>query len=104
MQMKPKLIKRSALSRRKLIAGGGIAPTGLICELMAHPDRVAIDNSKPTFAWIVEEPGVDAVQIAYQIQVATRTELLNSDRTDLWDSGKVMGDKSCGVVYSGSPL
>ncbi len=80
------------------------APSGLMCELMATPERVALTNSRPVFAWIVEDSGLNAVQRAYQIQVSTLRDPLERGQADLWDSGKVSSDASCGVVYAGKPL
>ncbi len=43
-------------------------------------------------------------QTAYRVLVASTPELLNLDKGDLWDSGKVDSSKSINVEYSGKPL
>lgn len=85
-------------------SAGPDAPSGLMCELMAFTDRVAISNSTPTFAWIVEDAETDAVQQAYQIQVASRPDLLERGRPDLWDSGRVRSNRASGIFYAGRQL
>ncbi len=44
------------------------------------------------------------MQSAYQVLVATRSELLAEQAADLWDSGRVKSDQSCYLPYAGKPL
>ena len=80
------------------------APTGLLCQLMAHPERTLITAAYPRLGWIVPDDGIHKHQRAYQIQVASRRDLLDSDRPDLWDSGRVISRRSLDVRYQGAPL
>ncbi len=79
------------------------APTGLICELLSHPQTTVITNPRPTFGWIVNDCRRGAVQSAYQIMVASSEDKLKN-APDLWDSGKVASDESVNVRYDGKPL
>ena len=82
-------------------AGPG-APHTLRCEYMQDP--LGVDTPEPRFAWILEHSQRAEKQTAYQLLVATRTELLDQDRGDQWDSGKVTSDDSTQVVYAGKSL
>jgi len=44
------------------------------------------------------------MQSAYQVLVASSSNLLNEGQGDLWDSGKVASAESSQIVYAGSPL
>ncbi len=79
-------------------------PTGLMCELMAHPERTVITDPQPEFGWVVNSPVKDELQTAYQILVASSAAKLKADIGDLWDSGRVDSSQSVAVSYSGSPL
>ena len=88
-----------------------LQPTGLLCELMEHPERTVILNPRPLFGWIVNDQAPDAFQIGMQILVASSLEALARDEGDLWDSGvpnlhtswSFQGD-SINVRYAGKPL
>ncbi len=77
------------------------APCGLICELLSHPEWTVITNPRPSFGWVVNDARRGAVQSAYQIRVASRSFVQDAD---LWDSGKVLSNRSINVVYEGPPL
>jgi alpha-L-rhamnosidase len=76
----------------------------LRCEYLKDP--LGIDVAKPRLSWMLEEEaGVRGQkQTAYQVLVASSPELLAQDQGDLWDSGKVEGDRSIQVAYEGRPL
>lgn len=79
-------------------------PTGLLCDLLSHPELSVITHKTPDFCWIVT-PGVkNDYQTAYQIQVATSFALLQECRPDLWNSGKVISRQSINVRYCGKDL
>lgn len=79
------------------------APTGLMMELLAMPERVAIRDPQPEFSWIVNSDHKDDLQTAYQIRAAaTRGEL--GKASAVWDSGRVASDRSVAVSYAGKPL
>jgi len=81
---------------------GKITPSKLICEYLHQPS--VVDVAQPRLGWINlagnEERG--QTQTAWQIRVSSAENRL--DEADLWDSGKVTGDQSNRVVYSGKPL
>jgi len=87
-----------------------ITPVFLRCEYKVNP--LGIDVKKPRLSWVLEsdERDVHAVedrgrmQSAYRVLVATSEELLNEDKGDLWDSGKIESEQSNQVVYDGKVL
>jgi len=90
-------------------AGGGgspspDAPSGLLVELTAHPDRVGLTDATPDFSWIMNAPGTNEVQTAYRIVVASSKALLDAGTGDLWDSGKTASNASVSVSYAGKAL
>jgi len=79
-------------------------PSGLMCELMAHPERTVITDPQPDFSWIVNSPENDEIQTAYHILVASTADKLAANTGDLWDSGRVESSQSVAVEYKGAPL
>lgn len=80
------------------------APEGLMCELLAHPERVEIADPRPDFSWVVRSADPDDVQSAYQIRVAATPEALARGEAPLWDSGRVASDLCTAVEYAGPAL
>ena len=80
------------------------APSGLLCDLLSHPELSRITNSTPFFSWIVNSDKPGDFQEAYKIMVASSTELLKNDTPDLWNTGKVLSGQSINVNYAGKPL
>ena len=74
----------------------------LQCELLDAP--LAIDNTSPHFSWKMSSKQNGAASIAYQILVATELDKLNEQEADLWNTGKVVDERSNGIVYRGKPL
>lgn len=83
-------------------AWGGIAASRLRCEYLTDPR--GIDTVEPRLSWIVESLDRGEKQTAWQVLVASSPLLLAQDKGDLWDSGKVKGDATNGIVYKGSKL
>jgi alpha-L-rhamnosidase len=81
-----------------------LAPSGLMVDLLAHPERAPIASDRPAFAWVVEDPAPGAVQRAYQLRVASSRAVLAGDSADVWDSGRVGSAASVAVPYGGAPL
>jgi len=81
-----------------------LAPTGLLCELMEHPERTTVHTAHPRFGWIVNGAGPKAFQTAYRILVASDRGRLMRDVGDVWDSGKVESNASIDVPYAGADL
>lgn len=76
--------------------------TALRCEGLTDP--LGIDVLKPRFAWQLESAVRGARQTAYQILVASRSDLLVKEKGDVWNSGMVKSRESAGVDYGGPEL
>jgi alpha-L-rhamnosidase len=83
-------------------AGGPESPTNLKCEYLTNP--MGIDVRQPRFSWVLQHSERGQKQTAYQVLVASKPELLDQDKDDLWDSGKVASEESVHLVYAGKPL
>lgn len=81
-----------------------LAPRGLICELLRHPESVSITDHRPEFGFVVESGLRGERLTAYQILVASSQEKLRSDIGDAWDSGKTSSSRTIDVEYDGVPL
>lgn len=79
-----------------------LAPTGLLCDLMAEPEKASTSNAHPTFGWTV--PASQPHQTAYEVLVATSPGKLVSGQADMWNSGKVESSDSLNCAYAGIPL
>ena len=75
------------------------APTGLMCDLLAHPERTAILSEKPRFSWVVPLTLPEDRQTAYHICVYS-----DGNSSPLWDSGKTDSDNSVAVLFGGDAL
>jgi alpha-L-rhamnosidase len=90
------------------LQGKSTEPTGpttvghLRCE--NRDDPVGIDAEQPRFSWWLQSPARGQRQTACRVLVASSPALLRRGKANLWDSGKVAGDRSIAVVYSGKPL
>jgi alpha-L-rhamnosidase len=62
------------------------------------------DETQPRLSWQVESKSRGEKQTAFQILVASSPKLLQQDKGDLWDTGKLAGDETIGTVYAGTPL
>lgn len=79
-----------------------LAASQLKCEYLTDP--LGIDVVRPRLNWRLESPERNQTQSAYQILVASSKEILQADRGDLWDSGKVASDSSQHIPYAGTKL
>lgn len=77
-------------------AGRQIRPSDLRCEYLVHP--LGVDVLKPRFSWIITSPGRNVGQSAYRIRVS------GPGGEKVWDSGKIISDKTTGILYRGAPL
>ncbi len=82
-----------------LRAGTGVTA---LREYLKNP--LGIDISKPRLSWQLDADKGGQKQTAYQIQAASRPELLKLGRADLWDTGKVASGETAQIVYQGQPL
>lgn len=81
-----------------------IMPVALKCEYKTDP--LGIDNIAPRFSWKLIEKNQKRgqKQSAYQILVASSLDNLNANIGDVWDSRKVVTDKSVNNTYKGRSL
>lgn len=78
------------------------APTGLICQLLARPDKTLIHMPHPTLGWVVNDTAPDSWQTAWHIQATS--DLKQWGPGTWWDSGRVESAESVNVRYAGTPL
>lgn len=86
-------------------AHGGLQPKQLECESSERP--LGVDARQPRLSWRLpadETTERGQAQTAFQVLVASSEGLLNLDRADLWDSGKVVSSQCVLLEYSGRPL
>ena len=74
----------------------------LHCEYATNP--LSVDTAHPRLSWRLTSPRRGEMQTAYQILVAHSEEKLKAGEGDLWDSGKVISDRSIQVPYQGKAL
>lgn len=75
--------------------------TGLkVCHVK---NPLGIDVEQPVFGWRMESGRQGAAQSAYRVCVADGRKNL-AEGNFLWDSGKVAGSESVGIVYEGEAL
>jgi len=77
-------------------------PYKLRCEYVENP--IEIDTPFPRFSWILEHEQRNQSQSAYQIIVSSEESLLNSEKGDLWDTGKIISENNINIEYNGKPL
>ena len=77
-------------------------PFNLRCEYLENP--IEIDIPYPRFSWVLEHEQRNQSQSAYQIIVSSEEALSNKEEGDIWDSGKVLSQKSVNIEYNGKPL
>ncbi len=81
-----------------------LAPSGLLCELLTHPELSLITVPTPDFGWIVNSDKSGDFQVAYEIMVASSVEQLINETPDMWNSGIVSTGKSINITYAGKTL
>lgn len=74
----------------------------LLCDYSNSP--IGIENTKPRLSWQIVSKERGEKQTAYQIIVSSSLEKLEQGKGDIWNSGKVISDKSAQVAYAGSRL
>ncbi|MET0555340.1 MAG: family 78 glycoside hydrolase catalytic domain, partial [Vicinamibacteria bacterium] len=83
-----------------VLAGGAEPPPPPLLTVEDRTEPVGVGDATPELAWRQSEGR--AIQRAYQVQVATRTDGFAAP--DLWDSGRVESAQSAFVPYAGAPL
>ncbi|HEY1784697.1 MAG TPA: hypothetical protein VGG30_04080, partial [Pirellulales bacterium] len=82
-----------------------VRPADLRCDYLVNP--LGIDDPHPDLSWRLTTANASRrglKQSAYQILVARERRLLDADRGDLWDSGRIESEQSIHVSYQGKPL
>lgn len=79
------------------------APLGLLCDLLAYPERTVIRTATPTFGWMVNGGQPGEAQTAFQIRVGVEARGLEQ-AGEMWDSGAVTSSSSINVGYAGAAL
>ena len=89
-------------------ATAGAAPTAWVGPQQLRVDELTtplgIDDPAPRFSWQLHDPERGAKQTSYKVQVASRPELLQSGKADVWDSGRIESAQSLNVRYAGPAL
>jgi alpha-L-rhamnosidase len=65
---------------------------------------LSIDSAHARLSWQLLSSQRDVRQVAYQIQVARDDEDLKAQRNLIWDSAKVLSDRSIQIPYDGPAL
>ncbi len=80
----------------------GLHAVDLRCEYRRDP--LGVDETQPRLSWALESAGREQRQSSYRVIVASSRELLDGDRGDLWDTGRIDSDQSVNLEYAGRPL
>jgi len=81
-----------------------IATSGMLCELLEHPEQTVITAPTPKFGWVYNPSFRNDYQTGYHIIVASSQALADAGTGDMWDSGVVTSPNSINVVYAGAAL
>jgi len=82
-----------------------LAGDELRCDAVAQP--LAVEDAAPRLEWRLTAANADARgvgQSAYRVLVASSRQVLDAERGDMWDSGRVASGNSFGVAYRGKAL
>src|SRR5712671_662860 len=79
-----------------------LTPFELRCEFVRDP--FGVDLAQPRLSWKLVSATQGDRQTAFQILVASSTELLARDKGDLWNSDKVKSDATIQIRCAGRPL
>jgi len=92
-----------------LIAGGyaglfqsDVVVTDLRCEYLSDP--VGIDVTGPRLSWKLQSDEAGQKQVAYQVLIASSKGMLDTNKADLLDTGKVKTDNTVNIQYQGQKL
>ena len=103
------MAEKESYNKRVLLTGKDAATLSnnleivqLRCEYCLDP--LAIDTDKPRLYWEMASSQRGQKQRAYHILVANSDTLLEQDKGNLWDSGKIESSQSTHVVYDGRSL
>lgn len=69
-----------------------------------HKNPIGIDIQYPRLSWQILSEKENVMQTAYEIRVAHTNADLSKKSKQIWNSGKVMSDRSVNLVYEGAAL
>ncbi len=78
-----------------------LSVSGLKCNNLSNP---AGTGNYPEFSWILKSDKRAQKQTDYQIIVGSDQSVTDKYIGDIWDSGKIISDRTTGITYSGKPL
>ena len=87
-----------------LMLSAANAPSGLLCDLLEHPEETVITTATPEFGWIYNSSFRDDSQVGYRIIVASSESSADRGNGDMWDSGIISNSTSLNVPYAGAEL
>lgn len=90
------------LSASVAMAANTLSVGSLKCEYLENPE--GIDVLHPRLTWQLQSSIRGKRQTAYQVLVASSEEILDANKGDLWDSGKVLSGESVNIRYAGKSL
>ena len=98
------LLLASSLASASQLKGSVLdtRPTALTCEALLQP--MGVDAERPMLAWKLQDSRTGAKQTAYRVEVASRLQLLEAGKPDVWDSGRITSAQSAGIAYGGPAL
>jgi alpha-L-rhamnosidase len=67
-------------------------------------DPLGIDAMQPRLGWVVEGAQRGSFQSAYRVLVSSTAALLAAEKGDLWDTGRMPGDRTTSIRYEGQRL
>lgn len=98
------IISFSLVLSPSIRAESAVAPTALLCDLLAHPEETVINTAVPKFGWVYNPSSRDDAQTGYRIIVSSSEVLAEQGTGDMWDSGIVNRSDSINVPYDGKRL
>ncbi len=81
---------------------GNLTIKNLRTEYLTNP--LGINMMHPRFSWVLNSSERNVMQKAYQIIVANSMNDLSAEKADMWNSQKVVSNKSINVAYRGKPF
>ncbi len=83
-------------------AAPGLTVKNLRTEYLVNP--IGLEERSPRFFWVLDSQQTGQYQAAYRVIVASSPTLLNQDKGDLWDTGKVASRETIQIEYNGKQL
>ncbi|MEO7768717.1 MAG: family 78 glycoside hydrolase catalytic domain, partial [Ferruginibacter sp.] len=81
---------------------GQISVVKTFCDYQENP--IGIDSRQPLLSWQLHSSIRNIKQVAYQVQVSNDSILLEKSIGNVWDTKKVLSDKSIQVLFAGKKL